>query len=226
MDYFRALATSQHFAQEFRWIKEGPTAVAAAVTAQELGGDATAAGDTHDSPTAGDSLTGLPGSFEAREGDAATPWTTIHGGTGDEDHYLAVATSPPTGIRIQPGEAGYFGVGWHTESHHDAGMTAVDECRRQGGGSACSFNASGTSLRGGCVGLAMVKWRDRREGPGRAYVVTSSSFPSVITRDLRSGCESTAFSGKYADTVVEHVCEIVRIMCAGDIVPATMTPAQ
>ena len=145
---------------------------------------------------------------------------------GDEDHYLAVATSPPAGWRIEPGEPGYFGIGWHTESHHDAGMTAVDQCRRQGGGSVCSFNASGTSLRGGCVGLAMAKWRDRGKDAERTYVVTSSSFRNVIARNLRSDCESTALSGKYEDTVVEHSCEIVRVMCAGDTTPAGDNPAS
>ena len=73
---------------------------------------------------------------------------TAAGTAGDENHYLAVATSPPAGWRIEAGESGHFGIGWHAESHHDAGMSA-------------------------------------------------------------------AFSGKYEGTVVEHSCEIVRIMCAG-----------
>ena len=135
---------------------------------------------------------------------------------GDKNHYLAVATSPPAGWRIEAGEPGYFGIGWHTESHHDAGMNAVAECRKQGGGSVCSFNASGTSLRGGCVGLAMAKWRDRDKDAERTYVVTSSSFRDLIGRDLRSGCESTALSGKTENTVVEQSCKIVRIVCAGN----------
>ena len=113
-----------------------------------------------------------------------------------EDHFLAVATAPPAGWRIEASEPGYFGFGWHIGSHHDAGTTAVDECRRQGGGSACSFNADGTSMRGGCVGLAMAKWRDRDEDSERSYVVRSSSFRDLMTRDLRSGCRSTAFGGR------------------------------
>ena len=139
---------------------------------------------------------------------------------GDRDHFLAVATSPDAGTRIAPGESGYYGIGWHTESQHDAGLIATAECRKQGGGSACFSNASGKSLRGGCVGLAMAKWRDRDEDAERAYVVTSSSFRDLIARDLRSGCESTAFSGKHENTVLEHSCEIVQIMCAGRAVPA------
>ena len=99
-------------------------------------------------------------------------------------------------------------------------MTVADECRRRGGGSMCSFNASGTSLRGGCVGLAMATWRDRGKDAERTYVVTSSSFRNVIAGDLRSGCESTAFGGKHRDKVVEHSCEIVRMVCAGDAIPA------
>ena len=154
------------------------------------------------------------------------PSPPADGGPGDEEHYLAVATSPPAGTSITPGESGYYGIGWHTESHHDAGVTAEAECRKQGGGSVCSFNASGTSLRGGCVGLAMAEWRDRDEDPERTYVVASSSFPSLIARDLRSGCRSTALSGKHTGTVVEHSCEIVDITCAGDIVPAAVTPLQ
>ena len=171
-------------------------------------------------------LTGLLGSFEAPERNALPPSPALYGGTGDADHYLAVATSPPAGWRIDPGEPGYFGLGWHTESHHDAGMTAVAECREQGGGSICSFNASGTSLRGGCVGVAMAKWRDRDKDLERTYVVTSSSFRDLIARDLRSGCERNIFAGKYENTVVDHSCEIVRVMCAGDIVPAIVTPAR
>ena len=143
---------------------------------------------------------------------------------GDKDHYLAVATSPPAGWGIEAGEPGYFGIGWHIESHHDAGMSAVAECREQGGGSECSFNASGTSLRGGCVGLAMAKWRDRGKDAERTYVVTSSSFRDVVARDLRSGCESDIFAGKQEDTVMEHSCEIVRIMCAGDAMQADGSP--
>ena len=141
----------------------------------------------------------------------------------DEEHYLVVATSPPPGFNFDPGAQGQFGSGWHTESHHDAGMTAVDECRRQGGGN-CSFNASGTSLRGGCVGLAMATWRDRDMEEERTYVVTSSTFRDVIAGDLRSACESHIFGGKHEDTVVEHSCEVVRIICAGDTIPAVVTP--
>ena len=74
---------------------------------------------------------------------------------------------------------------WHTESHHDAGKTAEAECRKRGGGGFCSFNASGTSPRGGCAGLAMAKWRDRDKDPKRTYVVASSSFRNVISRSLR-----------------------------------------
>ena len=147
----------------------------------------------------------------------------VAGTAVDENHYLAVATSPPAGWRIEAGESGHFGIGWHAESHHDAGMSAARECRDQGGGSACSFNASGTSLRGGCVGLAMASWRDRDKEPERTYVATSSSFRDLIARDLRAGCGSTAFSGKHEDTVVEHSCEIVRIMCAGDGISADRT---
>ena len=151
---------------------------------------------------------------------------TAVGTAGDENHYLAVATSPPAGWHIEAGESGHFGIGWHSESHHDAGMNAARECREHGGGSACSFNASGTSLRGGCVGLAIASWRDRDKEPERTYVVTSSSFRDLIARDLRAGCDSTAFSGKHEDTVVEHSCEIVRIMCAGDTIPVGGNPER
>ena len=141
-----------------------------------------------------------------------------------EDHYLAVATSPAAGSRIKPGESGYYGIGWHTESQQDAGLAAVDECRKQGGGSACFSNASGKSLRGGCVGPAMAKWRDRDKDAGRTYVVTSSSFRDLIARDLRSGCGTAALAGKYEETVVERSCEIVRVMCAADPVPTVDGP--
>ena len=57
---------------------------------------------------------------------------------------------------------------------------------------------------------------DQDEDPERTYVVTSSSFPNLIATDLRSACRNAAFGGKYEDTVVEHSCDIVRIMCAGD----------
>ena len=144
-------------------------------------------------------------------------------GDGD-DHFLAVATSPPAGTLIDPGQSGHFGIGWHIESHHDAGMTAVDHCRRQGGGSDCSFNASGTSLQGGCVGLGIASWRDRDEDPERTYVVTSSSFRDLIARDLRTGCEREAFGGKHKDTVVEYACDIVHIQCSADVTPAASEP--
>ena len=141
-----------------------------------------------------------------------------------EDHFLAVATSPPAGKRIEPGEPGYFGIGWHTESQHDAGLTAAAECREQGGGSACFSNASGKSLRGGCVGLAIANWRDQDKDPERAYVVTSSSFRDAVVRELRTGCRSSAFGGKYEDTVVEHSCEIVHLQCAADLSPVAGAP--
>ena len=167
-----------------------------------------------------DGLTGLLGSFTAPSGDAQSPSPTPHRAAGDERPYLTVATSPPAGWRIEPGEPGYFGFGWHTASGHDAGVAAEAECRSHGGGSACAFNASGTSLRGGCVGLAIAEWRDRDEDPERAYVVTNSSFRNLIARDLRSGCRGEAFGGKREGTVVEHSCDIVRIMCADDIAPS------
>ena len=170
-------------------------------------------------------LTGLLGSFTAPSGDAPPSSPAARRAIGDEESFLAVATSPPAGWRIEPGEPGHFGFGWHAGSHHDAGMAAVAECRSQGGGSACAFDAGGTSLRGGCVGLALARWRDRDEDPERAYVVTSSSFPNLIARDLRSGCEREAFGGKRKGTVVEHSCGIVRIMCADDVAPnAAVTP--
>ena len=99
-------------------------------------------------------------------------------------------------------------------------MAAEAECRRQGGGSACAFNAGGTSMAGGCVELAIANWRDRDEDPERTYVVTSASLRNLIARDLRSGCDRNTFGGKYEDTVVEHSCEIVRVMCADDIAPS------
>ena len=81
-------------------------------------------------------------------------------------------------------------------------------------------------MRGGCVGLAMATWRDRGEDPERTYVVTSSSFRNLISGDLRSGCDRETFGGNYHDTVVEHSCDIVRIVCAGEVVPPTPTTAQ
>ena len=156
----------------------------------------------------------------AGELDADAPVAEI---AGVNDLFLAVATSPSAGTRIKPGRPGYFGIGWHTESQQDAGKAAVDECRKHGGGSACFSNASGKSLRGGCVGLAMAKWRDRGEDSERAYVVTSSSFRDLVAPDLSSGCESTAFSGKYENTVVEHSCEIVQVMCAEEAGPVVGT---
>ena len=159
-------------------------------------------------------------SWAVEPGEGA-PDTAVNGG---EDHFLAVATSPAAGTGINLGASGYYGIGWDTGSQHDAGLTATAECRKHGGGSGCFSDASGKSLRGGCVGLAMAKWRDRGEDAERSYVVTSSSFRNLIARDLRSGCESTAFSGKYEHTVVEHACEIVDIMCAVDLKRATGTP--
>ena len=140
-----------------------------------------------------------------------------------EEHYLAVATSPPTGFRFDPGERGYFGIGWHAESHHDAGKTAVIECVGQGGGQ-CAFDAGGTSLRGGCVGLAMATWRDGGEDAERTYVVTSSSFRDVVARQLRSACEATVFGRKSQGAVVEHSCDLLRVMCAEDIEDSVRTP--
>ena len=150
--------------------------------------------------------------------------TPVSAAAVGEDHYLAVATSPAAGTRIKPGEPGYHSFGWHTESQHDAGLAAVQACHAQGGGSGCFSGADGKSLRGACVGVAIAKWRDRDEDPERTYVATSSSFRDVIARDLRSGCEGAAFAGKYEETVVEHSCEMVHVMCASDIVPAAGTP--
>ena len=73
-----------------------------------------------------------------------------------EDHFLAVATSPAAGTRIRPGEPGYFGIGWHTESQHDAGLTAEDACRRQGVGKHASPMPAGSR----CVADALDSpWR-------------------------------------------------------------------
>ena len=151
---------------------------------------------------------------EAQDADGAHVASTV----GDGNDYLAVATSPPPGIRFDPGERGHFGIGWHAESHHDAGMNAVGECREQGGG-ACSFNASGTSLRGGCVGLAMAAWRDRDMNSERTYVATSSSFRNLIPGNLRSGCEREILGGKHEEAVAERSCEVLRIVCAGGTSP-------
>ena len=150
-----------------------------------------------------DGLTGLLGSFTAPSGDAPPPSPSPkpRGPAAGEKPYLVVATSPPVGWRIEPGEPGHFGFGWHTGSGHEAGTEAEAECRSQGGGRLCAFNASGTSMRGGCVGLAMARWRDRDEDPERTYVVTSSSFRNLIAKDLRSACRSQAFGGKHEGTV-------------------------
>ena len=169
-----------------------------------------------------DGLTGLLGSFTAPSGDAPPPSPSPkpRGPAAGEQPYLVVATSPPAGWRIEPGEPGHFGFGWHAGSGHEAGTEAHAECRSQGGGSLCTFNAGGTSMRGGCVGLAVARWRDRDEDAERTYVVTNSTFRNLIARDLRSGCRSEAFGGKHEGTVVEHACDIERIMCAGDVIPA------
>ena len=150
-----------------------------------------------------DDQTGLLGSFTAPSGDAPPPSPSPkpRGPAAGEQPYLVVATSPPAGWRIEPGEPGHFGFGWHTGSGHEAGTEAEAECRSQGGGRLCAFNASGTSMRGGCVGLAMARWRDRDEDPERTYVVTSSSFRNLIAKDLRSACRSQAFGGKHEGTV-------------------------
>ena len=137
---------------------------------------------------------------------------------GDGNDYLAVATSPPPGIRFDSGKQGHFGIGWHAESHHDAGTQATEACRLQGGTN-CLFNASGTSLRGGCVGLAMATWRDRDMTSERTYVVASSSFRNLISGNLRSGCEREILGGKHEDAVAEHSCEVLRIVCAGGTSP-------
>ena len=173
-----------------------------------------------------DGLTGLLGSFTASQAETPSPAPTSRGATVDGDPYLAVATSPPAGWRIEQGEPGYFGFGWHTGSGHEAGMAAEAECRSRGGGSLCHANANGTSMRGGCVGLAIASWRDRDEDPERTYVVTSSSFRDLIARDLRAGCDRDTFGGKYEDTVVEHSCDMVRIMCADDVAAASVTPTR
>ena len=144
----------------------------------------------------------------------SVPETTAADGEG---YYLAVATSPPPNSRIEPGESGYFGIGWHSESQYDAGMIATAECQKRGGGATCGYTANGTSLRGGCVGVALARWRDQGKDPERAYVVASSSFRDLIARDLVGNCESTAFGGKYRETVVEQSCEVLRVICAEDI---------
>ena len=169
-------------------------------------------------------LTGLIGAFVPRKGDEPTPSSAPYEATGDDDHYLAVATSPPTGWRIEPGDPGYFGFGWHAGSGHEAGTAAAAECRRQSGGSACGFKASGTSMPGGCVGLAIANWRDRGEAPARTYVVATSSFRNRIDGELRAGCDGATFPGKHEDTVVEHSCDIVRTMCAEDAAAAVTPP--
>ena len=148
---------------------------------------------------------------EAQDADGAHVASTV----GDGNDYLAVATSPPPGLRFQSDEQGHFGIGWHTESHHDAGIQAVEACGLQGGTN-CLFNAGGTSLRGGCVGLAMAAWRDRDMDAERTYVVTSSSFREFIPGNLRSGCEREILGGKHEDAVAERSCEVLRIVCAGN----------
>ena len=72
--------------------------------------------------------------------------------------------------------------------------------------------------------LALATWRDRDKDDERTYVVTRSSFRDLIAGDLRSGCRATAFGGKHEDTVVEYACDILRVMCSGDVVPAVGTP--
>ena len=144
----------------------------------------------------------------------------------DDEYYMAVATSPPPDFTMEPGETGHYGIGWHTESHVDAGKTAVAECERQGG-EHCSYNASGVSMRGGCVGLAIARWRDRDEElEQRTYLTTSSSFREHIDNDLEGDCRSAIFAGKYRDTVAEHSCEVVRVTCAADIGKPLASPSE
>ena len=133
-----------------------------------------------------------------------------------DEHYVAVATSPPAGWTFDSSRRGQFGFGWHTESLHDASQIAVAECKRQGG-DICSSDATGQSLRGGCVGLALAKWRDRDKDGERAYLATGSSFREHITDDLKSACRRKTFGGKHRDTVVEHSCDVLRVVCADDV---------
>ena len=71
------------------------------------------------------------------------------------------------------------------------------------------------------------EWRDRDKDPERTHVETRSSFRDLMARDLRPGCGRDTFGGNYSheDTVVEQSCDVLRIMCAGDVVAAAVTPA-
>ena len=114
---------------------------------------------------------------------------------GLEERYLAMATSPSAGTRIRPGESGYFGIGWHTESHHDAGKTAEAEWR---GAVAASAPSTGTRTRS-----APTSWRVHRFGmsfPGacsktasrrRSAESTRKRWPSIPARYWRSCVQRT-----------------------------------
>ena len=60
-------------------------------------------------PSDTDGLTGLLGGFVGSKDDAPPPSSTLDRDTGNEEHYLAVATSPPAGAAIAPGESGTTG---------------------------------------------------------------------------------------------------------------------
>ena len=152
-----------------------------------------------------------------------------HGGPhalADEEHFVAVATSPPPKWSFEADEMGYYGLAWNTESAHDAGEAAESACRRQGGEN-CFYTASGQSMRGGCVGIAVAGWRDQEREPTRAYLTASSNIREVIARDLRGACSVAVFAGKPRERVVEHSCEVIEILCAEDVDAATVasTPA-
>ena len=60
-----------------------------------------------------------------------------------------------------------------------------------------------------------------------AYLATSSSFREHIADDLKSACRRKTFGGKYRDTVVEHSCDVLRVVCADDLnVGEAAGPAQ
>ena len=151
----------------------------------------------------------------------------VFGGTvtqAEDEHFTAVATSPPANWSFDADEEGYSGIGWHTESHHDAGNVAIAQCKEQGG-DRCSSSAM--SMRGACVGLAMAKWRDKDADRGRrAYLANSSSFRDAIADGLELACDSMAFGGKPEGTVIEHSCEIIRVVCADDIDAADIASGQ
>ena len=134
----------------------------------------------------------------------------------ETEYYVAVAATATPFSTFPSGTQWHTGVGWHTESGHDAGNEARAACSNAAGGASCYHFFP--SLKGGCVALALGAWRDQGKPMSFQFGSGTTTLGRALAEEKAlSRCKSNIFGGKPEGTVQEWQCETKVSFCSTDV---------